>query len=263
MANWNTAICKINGINLHYTRTGGNKPPLILLHGLITSGACWTPVAKALEIEYDVIMPDARGHGKSSKPDHGYQYQDHANDVVGLIEMLALSSPIVIGHSMGGMTAALVAGHMQKLLCGLIMVDPPFLSLEVQREVYASDVCEQHRQLLNKTSDEILAAARKRHPHRSLDILKLLTEARHQTSISAFQVLRPPYPEYKNLISAIVVPSLLVICEKGIVTLPMAEELRSFNPRLQIEKIPGVGHGLHYDQPERFITTVKSFLSSI
>lgn len=57
-----------------------------MLHGLTANGACWAAVAHALEEDYDVIMPDARGHGKSSAPDDGYRYEDHANDVVGLIE---------------------------------------------------------------------------------------------------------------------------------------------------------------------------------
>ena len=69
MTDWSTAICETNGINIHYTRTGGNKPPFILLHGLMTNGLCWTGLAQALEKEYDVIMPDARGHGRSSVPD--------------------------------------------------------------------------------------------------------------------------------------------------------------------------------------------------
>ena len=68
-----------------------------------------TSVAHSLKGEYDIIIPDARGHGKSSVPNDGYRYEDHANDIEGLIEALELSLPIVIGHSMGGMTAALVS----------------------------------------------------------------------------------------------------------------------------------------------------------
>jgi pimeloyl-ACP methyl ester carboxylesterase len=220
-------------------------------------------VAQGLEDEYDVIMPDARGHGQSSKPDAGYRYEDHANDIVGLIETLGLASPVVLGHSMGGMTAALVACRMQRRLRGVILADPPFLSAEVQQEVYESDVAQQHQQLLNKSLDELLADARRKQAHRSLDILKLLTNARHQTSIHAFQVLTPPYPEYKQLICAIDIPSLLVMGETGVISPSTAEELRSLNPRLHIEKIAGVGHGLHYDRPKQFVTTIKSFLRSI
>ena len=112
MTSWTTGICEANGINIHYMRTGGYKPPLVLLHGLTGSGACWTPLARTLESDYDVIMPDARGHGKSSAPLHGYLYRDHASDVIGLIEALELAAPVLLGHSMGGMTAAVVASQV-------------------------------------------------------------------------------------------------------------------------------------------------------
>src|ERR1700688_4637663 len=108
MAGWTTGTCEANGIDVHYLRTGGDKPPVVLLHGLMTKGACWTPLAQALEEEYDVIMPDARGHGNSSAPDHGYRYDDLAADVVCLIDVLGLATPVLLGHSMGGMTAAVV-----------------------------------------------------------------------------------------------------------------------------------------------------------
>jgi len=81
--------------------------------------------------------------------------------------------------------------------------------------------------------------------------------------MNAFQVLAPPYPEHKQLIHAIDIPSLLVIGETGIVSQALAEELRDLNPKLHIEKLAGVGHGLHYDQPEQFATAVKCFLRSI
>ena len=61
MAGWITGTCKANGIDIHYLRTGGNKPPVVLLHGLMTNGACWTPLARTLEKDYDVVsqMPGA------------------------------------------------------------------------------------------------------------------------------------------------------------------------------------------------------------
>ena len=73
MTSWITGVREANGINIHYLRTGAVKPPLVLLHGLMGSGACWTPLARSLEGEYDLVMPDARGHGESSAPLHGYR----------------------------------------------------------------------------------------------------------------------------------------------------------------------------------------------
>src|SRR5580692_11319410 len=109
MTSWIGAVCETNGIGTHYLRTGGAKPSVVLLHGLMGNGACWTHLARSLEGEFDVVMPDARGHGGSSAPLHGYRYDDLASDVVGLLRGLKLSRPVLLGHSMGGMTAAVVA----------------------------------------------------------------------------------------------------------------------------------------------------------
>ena len=248
---------------MYCTRTGGNKPHLVLLHGLMTNGLCWTGLAHALEEEYDVIMPDARGHGKSSVPDYGYRYEDHANDVAGLIKVLGLSSPVLLGHSMGGMTAAVVASRKPNLIRGLILADPTFLSPKAQREVRDGDVAGQHRKFLNMSLDEVLAEGRARHPDRSSETHELFARARLQTSMSALDVLTPPNPDYKQLVSKIDVPGLLIFGDKGVVSSVVAEELQRLNPGFQVCQIREAGHALHIDQPERFAEVVKSFLRSI
>lgn len=261
MTTWITGVCETNGIDIHYLRTGGAKPPVILLHGLIGNGACWTPLARALEGGFDVVMPDARGHGRSSAPRHGYRYDDHASDVVGLIRGLSLCRPVLVGHSMGGMTAAVVASRGVGLIRGLILVDPTFLSLERQREVCDSDVADQHRRALALRKSDLVAQARARQPDRSPEIVELLAEARLKTRMAAFDVLTPPNPDYRDVVKAIDVPSLLVIGDNSpVVTLEMATELRGLNPRVQTEQIPGAGHGLPYEQPERLGEVVVSFL---
>lgn len=263
MTHWSSAVCEINGINIHYTRTGGHKPPVIMLHGLMANGICWTSLARVLEKEYDVIMPDARGHGNSSVPDFGYRYEDHANDVAGLINALKLPPPILLGHSMGGMTAAVVASRKPNLLRGLILADPTFLSPKVQREVRDSDVADQHRRMLNMSLDEVVADARNRHPNRSTETIELFARARLQTSMAAFDVLTPPNPDYRMLVSAIDVPSLIVFGDKGVVSSAVAKELQRLNPRLQAQQIREAGHSVHLDQPERFAAIVGSFIRSI
>jgi pimeloyl-ACP methyl ester carboxylesterase len=63
MPEWFSGDVVANGVRIHYSRTGGDKPPLVLSHGATDSGLCWTRVARALESDYDVILSDARGHG--------------------------------------------------------------------------------------------------------------------------------------------------------------------------------------------------------
>jgi N-formylmaleamate deformylase len=260
MTHWTTGVCAANGIDIHFLRTGGQKPPLLLLHGLTGSGACWTSLAQALEHAFDVVMPDARGHGNSATPVDGYRYADYAGDVIGLIHGLRLAAPVLLGHSMGGMTAALVASQAATALRGVVMADPTFLSAQRQREVYESDVVEQHRRLLSLAKDDALAQARGRHPQRAPEIVELVTEARLNTRIDAFDVLTPPNPDYRSIVNGIRAPVLLVIGSKGVVSPETARELQHLNPRLRVEQIPDAGHGLPYDQPERFNAAVGSFV---
>ena len=263
MANWTSAVCRANGIDIHYLRTGSSRPPVVLLHGLTGSGACWSPLVRALEADFDVVMPDARGHGNSSTPPSGYRYEDHARDVVGLIQGLGLVAPVLLGHSMGGMTAALVAGKFAVAVRAVILADPTFLSPQLQREVHESDALEQHRRLLSLDRGDVLAEARARHPQRRAELVELVAEARMKTRIRAFDVLIPPNPEYRSLVSAIQVPILLVIGDHGVVSLETARELRDLNPRLHVEQIRDAGHGIPYDQPEQFEVVVRSFLRSL
>jgi pimeloyl-ACP methyl ester carboxylesterase len=262
---WMAGVCEANGINVHYLRSGGgSKPQVVLLHGLTGSGACWSSLARSLEDDYDVVMPDARGHGNSSKPLHGYRYSDHASDVVGLIRGLGLSAPFLLGHSMGGMTAAVVASEGATVIRGVVLVDPTFLSPRSQREVHESDVIEQHRRLLGSDKSEVAAQLRVRHPDRSAELIEVLAEARLQTRIDAFEVLTPPNPDYHRLISTIDVPLLLVIGGNGaVVSLETARELLRLNPRLRLEQIPDTGHGIPYDRPDRLAALVRSFLRSL
>lgn len=264
MHKWTTGTCEANGINIHYLRTGGNKPPVVLLHGLMTNGVCWTSLARSLEEDYDVIMPDCRGHGNSTAPDKGYCYGNLAADVLCFIEALGLATPVLIGHSMGGMTAAVVASRNPKRLQGLVLADPTFLTPQRQREVHESDIAAQHRRILNQPKEDFLAEIRIRHSRRSRELIELFAQARFQTSIHAFEVLTPPNPDYVQLINTLDIPSLLVIGGVGAVVSPgVAAELARLNQRLQVVQIAEAGHGIPYDQPEHFSAVVKAFLLSV
>lgn len=259
MLPWPTLSADVNDVTISYQRTGGDKPPAVLLHGLMGSGAGWTPVAQALETEFDVIMPDARGHGSSSAPNSGYRYPDLAADVVGLIQELSLSRTVLVGHSMGGMTAAVSATHIGHLLRGLVLVDPTFLDSERQLEVYESDVGGQHRSAVSQGSAALTRASLKRNTRRSPELVELQVRARMNTSLAAFDILRPPNPPYRELVPMIEVPTLLVIGDKPVVTLEVAAALCELNPRMRVDQIDNAGHGLPFDQPKRLAQSIAAF----
>ena len=125
MSDWQSDFIHANGIRIHYTRTGGAKPPLVLAHGFSDDGLCWTSVAQDLAADFDVIMVDARGHGLSDAPEQGYSPLEQADDLAGVITGLKLSRPIVLGHSMGAMCTLTLAGRYPDLPGAIVLEDPP------------------------------------------------------------------------------------------------------------------------------------------
>src|SRR5256885_10764780 len=97
-SHWSEGFVEANGIRHHYYRTGGEKPQLVLLHGFQESGICWLRTAKVLERDYDIIMPDARGHGLTDRiTPTGFSPELLADDAVGIIQTLKLDRPHVLG----------------------------------------------------------------------------------------------------------------------------------------------------------------------
>ncbi len=104
---------------------GSGPDSLVLLHGLLGSSSNWAavaPILAAAERPLRVLCPDARNHGRSPKaPSHSYQ--EMADDLIGILDERGIESCDVVGHSMGGMTAMLVAAQHPTRLRRLAVLD--------------------------------------------------------------------------------------------------------------------------------------------
>ncbi len=98
-------------IDIAYWRGGriGQGPPILFLHGLGWDGALWWPFVERYLDRFDVICPDTRGHGASSKPPGPYSISLFADDMLALLDALKLPRVAVVGLSQGGMTAQTLA----------------------------------------------------------------------------------------------------------------------------------------------------------
>jgi pimeloyl-ACP methyl ester carboxylesterase len=126
----------VDGITLHYERTGSG-PPLLLLHGLGSSGEDWEHQVAFLSDRYDVIVPDFRGHGHSSKPSGPYSIEQFGSDIVTLIEELNTDPLVLVGISLGGMVAFQIAAERPDLVDRLIVVNalPAFETKRVSQKI--------------------------------------------------------------------------------------------------------------------------------
>ena len=193
MEQWTAGYFVSHGTKLHYYRTGGNKLPLVLLHGISDDGLCWTPVAGVLADQHDVIMLDLRGHGNSDAPDQGYDYETMATEVVGLIEGLELENPVVMGHSMGAMTALTLAALNPDLPRAIILEDPPAFwcvgPLSKEELEMRAGMHTWFYEVKRKTRAELLEAAHSENPDWSEAELGPWADAKHRFSLKITQLI--------------------------------------------------------------------------
>jgi N-formylmaleamate deformylase len=272
MPDWFSDDVSANGLRIHYYRTGGDKPPLVLAHGATDNGLCWTRVARDLEQDYDVIMPDARGHGLSDAPATGYSSADHAADLAGLIGALGLQRPAVGGHSMGaGTTLRVIADYPQLVSCA-VLEDPGFRMAEDPAPAPGrADPREGLRRTVQEAQANGVEAAisrgRAASPSWADEEFEPWAQAKAQLSKAFLDDLsgRPMGSEWRELLPRVTCPVLLVTSdpERGsIVTPAAADEAKRLLPSLHVVRLSGAGHNIRREQFGPFLTTVRAFLAA-
>jgi pimeloyl-ACP methyl ester carboxylesterase len=101
--------------------TGGDGPPLVMLHPGVGDSSIWQPVLPRLTPRYRVIRYDVRGYGRSAPATARYSLLD---DLVAVLDHLGLSRVHLVGSSMGGKTAAGFALAQPERVTGLVLVCP-------------------------------------------------------------------------------------------------------------------------------------------
>jgi 3-oxoadipate enol-lactonase len=116
---------EVNGIELAYAVAGDTGlPPVVLLHALGEDSGAWSTVVEALTPRCRTYAVDLRGHGGSSQPGD-YSLELMRSDVLGFLRTLHLEGITLIGHSLGGAVAYLVAEADPGLVRQLVLEEPP------------------------------------------------------------------------------------------------------------------------------------------
>jgi pimeloyl-ACP methyl ester carboxylesterase len=119
----------IDDLKFHYIDWGGSGPSMVLLHGLASQAHIWDLTAPHLIDSFRVSALDQRGHGLTSKPDRGYDFQSVTRDLDRVLNRLQIGPAILIGHSWGGNVAVQYAVDHPDHVTGLVLVDGGFLEI--------------------------------------------------------------------------------------------------------------------------------------
>ncbi|WGW04357.1 alpha/beta fold hydrolase [Tropicibacter oceani] len=113
-----------NGVAIAY-ESGGNGPPLLLLHGFPQTRAMWAQIAPVLAQDFTVIAADLRGYGDSGKPKglRHYSFREMAADITALMAQLGFDRFHLVGHDRGGRTAHRLALDAPEAVQSLTVMD--------------------------------------------------------------------------------------------------------------------------------------------
>ncbi|MGK5639927.1 alpha/beta fold hydrolase [Streptomyces sp. URMC 126] len=117
----------VNGVRLAYRAHGPEgAPPVVLLHCLGANGGDWAAETEWLAAAHRVYAVDLRGHG-ASEHTGDYALPALRDDVLGLLDSLGLERVTLIGHSLGGVVAQLVAQERPSAIARLVLEEAPAL----------------------------------------------------------------------------------------------------------------------------------------
>ena len=116
-----SATVRVNDIEMHYQLLGSGEP-LVLLHGFGGCADDWQPFTQILAKQYQLIIPDLRGHGLSTNPTKVFTHQQSAMDVLALLDRLGLRSVRAMGISTGGMTLLHIATRQPERIDAMVLI---------------------------------------------------------------------------------------------------------------------------------------------
>ena len=255
-------------MKLHY-REIGHGQPLLILHGLFGTSDNWQTLARRLSENYHVILVDLRNHGRSPHSDQ-HDYDVMAADVLQLVDALQIPTPAIMGHSMGGKVAMNYALKYPPRLTKLIVVDiapkayPPHHDeiIDALQSVDLSTVTSRNEvdaQLAKTIKEEDVRLFLMKNLYRKEDNtfgwrMNLDALERNYDKIAAAITSDIPFKKHTLFIkggrSRYIKPEDIYSCIEHLFTL------------VEVETVPGAGHWVHAEAPDKVYELVTTFLSA-
>ncbi len=234
------------------------KPPLLIAHGLFGSGRNWGVIAKRLSDERQVIAVDMRNHG-SSFWDDSHGYEDLADDLATVIPDRA----DVLGHSMGGKSAMMLALRHPEKVGKLIVADiaPVTYGHSQQHNIDAM-----RRVDLSRVTNRTEAAAQLQGLEPGLSDFFMqsldMKEKRWKLNFDALEANMASILSFPEVEGSFDGPTLFLTGALSNYVQPEhRERIKALFPKARFAKIPDAGHWLHAEKPREFEATVRTFLN--
>lgn len=256
---WTTGTAAGAGVDIAWRRVGDRGPTWVLLHGFSDNGRCWERVAGALADRATVIALDARNHGESGTGPGGVDV--HADDVVSVLDELALGPVTLMGHSVGGRTAAMVAARRPELVESLVLVDPAWRDASDESFARRRDHVVAYIESLAASSEAELSAVASAQ-HGDWDPID------HEPWIEAKQQLRPEAADdlapaaWRGVAAAIPCTTTVVYgdVDRGSIAAEIVDDVAATNPQVRGAHLAGTGHNIQREDFAAFVELLDTLV---
>jgi len=248
----------------HDSFGSGPATPVLIVHGLYGSGRNWGVVAKRLSDRGRVVTVDMRNHGASPHADtHGYD--DMARDLAEVIE--ALGAPMdVVGHSMGGKAAMVLAATRPALVRRLIIADIAPVSYTHSQMQFIEAMRGVDLTAVTRRSD---AAAQLGAQGVEPGLQAFLTQSldvagkRWRLNLDVLAAEMPKILSFPQVTGQFDGPVLMLSgADSDYVRPEHRPAIKALFPAARFAKLPRAGHWLHADQPRGLEAAVRAFLNA-
>jgi pimeloyl-ACP methyl ester carboxylesterase len=259
-------------IALHYRSFGEpDAPPVVLVHGLFGSSGNWGGVARRLSADYRVLVPDLRNHGRSPQaPVH--DYPSMGEDLIGLLDRLAIERAVVVGHSMGGKVGMHLALTRPGRVRALAVVDMAPVRYAHGFETALSGFAAVDLASIGSRRDAD-AQMRPAVPGSAVRAFLLQNLERDDAgrwrwrlnlaALEAAQAAITGFPEYPAA-AAYRGPVLFIHGELSDYVRPSHHvAIERFFPHAALQRVDGAGHWVYADQPAAFLEALDRFIASL
>jgi pimeloyl-ACP methyl ester carboxylesterase len=262
----------VRGLRFHFLEWGDpGAPAVLLLHGGNQSSHSWDLVSLHLSDRYHVFALDQRGHGDSEwSRELDYSIEAKAADALAFIEQEQLTSPVIVGHSMGGLVAMKMALSHDDVASGFVLVDTgPELSpkgVDVVRNFVVRNV---EFDDLDDFLDNVAKYDRFRSREHIARTVKYNMMSRVDGKfVSKVDHRRVPDPSDRplelDLLTSVLYPILVVRgAESEILEAEAAERFVAALPNGRLVTVPGAGHNVHGANTRGFLDAIGPFLADL
>ena len=255
-----------------------SKPKMVFLHGLMGSGVNWRKIVSQLKADFQILIFDQRGHGRSFKPESGYTPEDYSIDLKLILDELGWRKLHLIGHSMGGRNALRFAFKYPGYLSSLVIEDigPEGNPEAMERTLKLLDLVPApfpDKATAKSFFDNDFPELVKNHPQRKIIGPYLYTNIEEkEDGLADWRFYKDGildslklghFQERWEEVESIKCPCLWIRGELS-EDLTQAEfEKIQRNPSIEAVEISGAGHWVHFDKPAEFIQVLKTFYSKL